>query len=81
MRTVAVEQGLSPVSDYLRQQGVQVVEMQNAASQVNNAAVMVITGGDKNLMGMEDVQQQVPVVSAEGLSPEQVYQRVKSYIQ
>lgn len=80
MNTVAVERGLDPVKSYLESQGCQVVEMDNANSNVN-AAVCCITGADKNVMGMQDVVQNCPVVSCDGLSPEEVYNRVKSYIQ
>lgn len=81
MKTVAVETGLQSVSDYLREQGVQVVTMENAEQSVGDAAVMVISGMDKNLMGMQDVVTAVPVISAEGMSPEQVYQQIKGYLQ
>lgn len=81
MKTVAVEAGLTPVSEYLRQQGLQVVDMGNAEQPVRGAAVMVISGVDKNVMGMQDVVQDIPVISAEGMSPEQVYQQIKSHLQ
>lgn len=80
MKTVAVEQGLQPVKEYLEQKGCQVVEMTNANTSVGNASVIVVTGGDENLMGMDDVISEVPVITANGLSPEQVYQRVERYI-
>lgn len=81
MKTVAVEHGLAPVKDYLQQQGCQVIEVNSAADWSNNAACMCITGADKNLMGIQDVEHDVPIVSCDGLTPEQVYQRVKQYIQ
>ncbi len=81
MKAVAVERGLEPVKQYLQQQGCQVVDMDNASSAANQAAVMCITGADKNLMGMQDVVADIPVVSCEGLTPEEVYNRVKQYIQ
>lgn len=81
MNTVAVETGLHPVKSYLEQQGCQVVDIQNGASPAGQAAVICISGMDKNLMGMQDIITDVPVVSCDGLSPEQVYQRVKTYLQ
>lgn len=80
MKTVAVEEGLTPVREYLESQGCQVVDMSNGQNQPSGASVMVVTGMDKNLMGMQSVQQNIPVISAEGLSPEDVYNRVKSHL-
>lgn len=81
VKTVAVESGLNPVKDYLQQQGCQVVDLQNGSAGAAQASVVCVSGMDKNLMGMQDVVDNVPVVSCDGLSPEQVYQRVKQYIQ
>ncbi|MCL6548217.1 MAG: YkuS family protein [Alicyclobacillus sp.] len=82
MITVAVEQGLQPVKEYLEQQGCRCVEMNGneTGASALGASVMVITGGDKNFMGMQDIQSDIPVVSAEGLTPEEVYQRIKRYV-
>ncbi|MBX5435900.1 MAG: YkuS family protein [Alicyclobacillaceae bacterium] len=77
MITVALEQGLQPVKEYLERQGCRCVELDEAGSQALGASVMVITGVDKNFMGMQDVQTDIPVVSADGLTPEEVYERVK----
>ncbi|TDY46288.1 uncharacterized protein UPF0180 [Alicyclobacillus sacchari] len=79
MKSVAVEQGLTPVKEYLRQQGCQVVDMTGERQEPGVCAV-VITGSDKNIMGIQTVVNNVPVISADGLSPEDVYQRVKEYI-
>lgn len=80
MKTIAVEQGLSPVKQYLCSQGCKVVDVQNDNSLSQGASVMVVTGSDKNLMGMQSVTQNIPIISADGLSPEEVYQRVQSYV-
>jgi hypothetical protein len=81
VKAVAVERGLEPVKQYLQQQGCQVVDVDNAGSAANQAAVLCITGADKNLMGMQDVVMDIPVVSCSGLTPEQVYERVRQYLQ
>jgi hypothetical protein len=81
MKAVAVEHGLGPVKDYLQQQGIHVVEPQTDKAVPDEAAVMCVTGADQNIMGMEDVVLNIPIVSCDGLSPEQVYQRVRQYLQ
>lgn len=80
MKSVAVEQGLSPVKQYLQQQGCEVVDMASDRKQQSGVCAVVITGADKNLMGIQTVVNNVPVISADGLSPEDVYHRVKEYI-
>lgn len=81
MKTVAVEQGLTPVKQFLQSQGCQVVDLSNASEPANGASCMVVTGGDKNFMGIQSVTQNIPIISAEGLTPEDVYSRVKQHIQ
>ena len=80
MTKIAVERGLDPVKAYLESQGFQVVDMENASASVQDASVVCITGADKNVMGMEDVVVNAPVISCEGLSPEQVFERVQEYV-
>ncbi|SIS84328.1 YkuS family protein [Alicyclobacillus vulcanalis] len=79
MKAVAVEPGLTPVKEYLQSQGCQVVDM--SSHMEPSVGAVVITGLDKNLMGMQSAIQQVPVISADGLSPEDVYDRVKAFLQ
>ncbi|MDP9729252.1 YkuS family protein [Alicyclobacillus tolerans] len=79
MKKVAVEQGLTPVKQYLSAQGCQVIDAKTSDSKAQDAAVMVVNGCDKNLMGMQSVTQNIPIISADGLSPEEVYHRVQSY--
>jgi len=81
MKTVAIEPGLTPVKQYLVEKGCQVVDMEDNLSSTNGASVMVVTGIDKNLMGMQSVMQNIPVISADGITPEDVYSRVKSHLQ
>ncbi|MCL6444260.1 MAG: YkuS family protein [Alicyclobacillus sp.] len=80
MITVAVEQGLEPVKAYLEQQGCQCIEVDNEQAPSKGATCMVVTGGDRNLMGMQDITTQIPIINAEGLTPEEVYERVKTYV-
>lgn len=80
MITVAVEQGLGPVRQYLESQGCQCVEVENEESPLKSATVMIVTGGDKNVMGIQDTDTDIPVISADGLTPEEVYKRVKTYV-
>jgi hypothetical protein len=80
VKTVAVEPALNQVRQYLEEKGYPCVDIRDGQPQ-GPAAVIVQTGTDKNLMGMQDVVHDVPCISAAGLTPEQVYERVKQYLQ
>jgi hypothetical protein len=79
-QTVYIEPGLGPVKEYLSQHGCAVKEANNGQALSENACCMVVTGADNNLMGMQDVVVDIPIVNADGLTPEQVYQRVQRYL-
>ncbi|PTX65032.1 uncharacterized protein UPF0180 [Melghirimyces profundicolus] len=72
---VAVEDGLQPVSQYLQIQGCQVVKLDEGSAQ--NCDCCVISGGDKDMMGMQDTIGEMQVINAEGMTPEEVYQAVQ----
>ncbi|MCW3488962.1 YkuS family protein [Dethiobacter alkaliphilus] len=73
-RRVAVEEGLSPIREYLQQKGYKVVDMKSVAQ----ADAAVISGGDKNFMNMQDAMTDAPVISAQGLTPEDVLKQLES---
>ena len=74
VRRVAVEEQLSPVKAYLQNNGFEVVPL-GSDSQVD---AVVVSGQNENILGISDVTIPVPVINAEGLSPEEVYQQVKN---
>lgn len=80
MKAVAVEPALSHIRQYLEAQGLHCVDIRDGQPQ-GAAAVIVQTGADKNLMGMQDVVHDVPCISADGLTPQEVYERVKRVLQ
>jgi hypothetical protein len=73
-KRIAVEEGLSQVRDMLQNNGYEVVRLD--PSQMREAAAIVISGGDKNMMGIETIQTGAPVINAEGLSAEEVFSQV-----
>lgn len=74
-KRIAVEDGLSPVQRYLRENGYDVVSL-NKQAQADNYDCCVISGGDENVMGMQDTTTDVPVIDARGMTPEEVYRQV-----
>jgi glutamine amidotransferase PdxT len=80
MAKVGVEQSLTNVQNALQQKGYDVVQLK----QEQDAAgcdCCVITGGDQNVMGMQDTQMKGAVINADGLSAEEVCQQVESRLQ
>ena len=54
-KRIAVEEGLDSVGHYLKQNGYQVVPLQGEV-RAGEVDCLVISGGDKNMMGMADIQ-------------------------
>lgn len=80
MSRIAIEANLSPYQEYLSRQGYQVDTLD--ASNIkqgaqNNYSAIVISGMDQNLMGIQNVVQNCPVINASGLTPEQVHERLR----
>ncbi len=76
-KKIAVEQSLTNVSDALREKGYDVVELKPTDSANTNCSAYVVTGGDSNMMGMQDVSTTAPIIEASGLSAEEVCQEVE----
>lgn len=72
---VAVEEGLNNVGEYLQNQGCKVVSLDQ--NQPQDCNCVVISGMDKDLMGMEDTIGSIQVINAQGLTPNEVYQAVQ----
>jgi hypothetical protein len=70
MALIAVEQSLHQVESFLRMNGMDVVGIgTNAASR---ADAIVISGMDQNVMGMAEATTGIPVINADGKTPQQV---------
>ncbi|MDB5084530.1 MAG: hypothetical protein JWN30_1416 [Bacilli bacterium] len=76
---VAVEDNLSPVSDYLKNQGYQVDSLDDANLGAANSdySAVVISGADQNVMGIQNVAINCPVINAEGLTPTEIHERIE----
>lgn len=80
MNRIAVEPSLTSIQHFLSQRGYQVETLQS--SQLQNRtqpayAAIVISGIDENVMGIQNIVQDCPVINANGLTPEEVYERLK----
>lgn len=80
MAKIGVEQSLSNVSQVLREKGYDVVELKNEQD-AKGCDCCVVTGGDENVMGIQNVIIQGSVIDARGMSAEEVCQEVESRVQ
>lgn len=73
-KIVAVEDNLASVKDFLSAKGCQIIDVEKARNRQVDA--VVISGMDENLLGMEDVTINAPVINAKGRTPEEVWNNI-----
>lgn len=73
MAKVAVEDSLQSVKSALQNSGHQVVSM---SANVDNCGCCVISGQDKNVMGMANAATSASVINADGLTDDEIVRRV-----
>jgi hypothetical protein len=69
-KVIAVEDNLTPFKNYLANEGYRVIGVKEAKGQ--NIDAVVLSGSDENLMGMQDVIINAPIINAKGRTPQQV---------
>jgi len=77
-KIIGVEQSLSNVEDALKAKGYEVIQLRNEED-AKKCDACVITGQDKDVMGISDPIMAGPVIDAAGLSADEVIQRVDHY--
>ncbi|WP_416151108.1 YkuS family protein [Salipaludibacillus sp. HK11] len=80
MARVGVESSLTDIEQALQAQGHEVVSLQNEQD-ASGCDCCVVSGQQENVMGMADTTTNAAVVSAQGLTADQVCQRVDQSIQ
>ena len=80
MAKIGVEESLSDVQQALRDKGHEVVQL-NHEYGAASCDCCVISGMDKNVMGMQDAAIDGPVINADGLTADQVCSEVESRLQ
>ncbi|MDM5233574.1 YkuS family protein [Lysinibacillus pakistanensis] len=77
-RIIGVEQSLSNVEQALKAKGYEVIQLRNEED-AKRCDACVITGQDKDVMGISDPVLAGPVIDANGLSADEILQRVEKY--
>ncbi|NLK52421.1 MAG: YkuS family protein [Syntrophomonadaceae bacterium] len=73
MRKIAVEEGLTGLSAWLREQGYMVVNPDHGEEVI----ATIVTGLDQNFMNMQDISTTGTVINASGMVPSQILSRLK----
>lgn len=79
MAKIGVEESLVNVQQALQERGYNVVPLRNE-NDVKNCDCCVISGQDQNVMGMQDVLTEAPVIDAQGKTADEVVQAVEERI-
>jgi galactitol-specific phosphotransferase system IIB component len=80
MGKIAIEPGLTPVQDYLKNQGYEVESVNLGRSNsvnLNSYDAFIITGQSSNFMGDEKTQTSAAVINATGMTPEDVLKALR----
>ncbi|MFJ7666173.1 YkuS family protein [Lysinibacillus sp. NPDC097195] len=77
-KIIGVEQSLTNVEDALKAKGYEVIQLRNEED-AKKCDACVITGQDRDVMGISDPIMAGPVIDAAGLSADEVIQRVEHY--
>lgn len=78
---VAVEQDLTPVRDFLFKKGysVDTVDLSREfTKEMDKYDAIIVTGMNKNFLGVEDMNTGAVVVDAKGLTAEQVFEEIEN---
>ncbi len=83
-KTIAVERNLTPVIEYLSEKGYTVEGInlgREYTKNIDRYDAVVITGMNKDLLGVQDIVSNIPVIDAKGLSAEQVYNQLTTRLE
>lgn len=78
MTRIAVSETLSNISQYLTDQGYEVIPF-NQGIPDHQIAAAVLSGENENMMGMME-EGKFPIINAEGLTAEEVIQQLQNRI-
>lgn len=73
-KTIAVEDNLRPVKDFLAGKGCKIIKVEAVKDRKVDA--IVLSGSDENLMGMQDIISNAPVINARGRTPGEVWAEI-----
>lgn len=76
-KVVAVENNLTPVKEFLAAQGCQVIDVESARNHAVDA--VVLSGVKQNLLGIQNIIVDAPVINASGKTPQQIWDSIRQF--
>ncbi len=76
-KVIAVAEKLSGLKEALVAHGYDVIGLEE--ENLRKVAAVVVTGVDKDMMGMQDIKTRVPVINAAGKSSSEVVSDIDAY--
>lgn len=84
MKKIGIEKGLGNIADFLTNEGYSVEEISGSIkenlSKLDGLDVIVTSGLDTDMMGHSTTETKTPVVNADGLTPQEVKNRIDRQI-
>ncbi len=83
-RKIAVEQNLTPVKEFLSEKGYSVDSVnigKEFTREMEKYDAVVVTGMNKDFLGVQDVNTGAVIIDAKGLTAEQVLKEMESRLQ
>jgi hypothetical protein len=80
-KTIAVENNLSPVMRFLSDKGFKVegISVENEyGNNLKKYDALVVAGMSTDILGIQDKVSDIPVINADGLTPEEIYSELNS---
>ena len=81
MKKVAIQEGLSPIKEYLCEEGYTVKEFdnrkKNAGNFLNKYDAVIVTGENQNIMGTQDTISSTSIIDATGMTGEEVKEQIE----
>lgn len=80
-KKIGVEPDLTPIKDFLKEKGYDVVNINNGVSSdisISNFDAIVVSGLSNNFLGMEDTFTKGKVIDASGLTPSEVESQIRN---
>lgn len=81
-KVVAVEKHLSNVKQFFENKGYRVDSFSDGnldtVGNLNNYVAIITSGESKHFMGLEEISTKAPIILAEGLTPEEIYNSVST---
>jgi len=78
MKKVAVEKSLKNVKSYLKNQGLNVTDLETGKTDLNNFDAVVVSGQDSNFLGDHTTNTKTSVINAKGMTVEDIYKQLNN---